>query len=338
MVFNQVFNENELHILNKIKLNVKDYDILFKKGLELIKEVPNSHDLFLMILDEYEARLSELPPMDLQLEKLEKIDEDLKEKIKALILFGTQAALINENAQMQKQLQEVNQKYKDLLSIITHEFKNGLTSIYGYNRILKKRIDQQNYESLLPMVDNIDRLAKNLFTMVETLLNMSLIEEEKLVLNKHIFDLNEDLLQPLKREFEEALNEKEQSLIIKKEGNALIYGDLHLLQVVFRNLLINAIQYGKPKTNIEIELKNRTEELEIQILNYGQGISENQLAHIFEKFSRFSKLQSRHNVGLGLFIVKHIIEMHHGKIEVKSKTGEWVKFIISLPVENTNRK
>ena len=61
------------------------------------------------------------------------------------------------------------------------------------------------------------------------------------------------------------------------------------------------------------------------------GIPEEQIPHIFEKFSRFSKLQGRHNVGLGLFTVKQIIEMHQGKIEVQSKVGEWIKFIIRLP-------
>lgn len=331
MKSNEFFNEFESQILNKIKLNVKDYDELFKKGLELIKTVPKSQELFLMILDEYEDRLSELPPTDLQLENLEKLDENLKEKIKALILFGTQAVLLNENAQMQKQLKTLNQKYKDLLSIVTHEFKNALTSIYGYNRILKKRVENQNYDNLVPMIENIDRLTKNLFSMVETLLNMSLIEEGKLTLNKQIFDLLEDVILPLKQEFEDTLNERDQQIIVKNDEKIIFYGDLHLMQVVFRNLILNAIQYGERKTNIEIEFFNHDGELEIHFLNYGMGIPEEQLPHIFEKFSRFSKLQGKHNVGLGLFTVKHIIEMHQGKIEVESKAGEWIKFIIRLP-------
>jgi len=331
MAAKDLFNEFESQILNKIKLNVKDYDELFKKGLELIKTVPKSQELFLMILDEYEDRLSELPPTDLQLENLEKLDENLKEKIKALILFGTQAVLLNENAQMQKQLQTLNQKYKDLLSIVTHEFKNALTSIYGYNRIIKKRIEHQKYDNLIPFIENIDRLTKNLFSMVETLLNMSLIEEGKLTLNKQIFDFIEDVLTPLKQEFEDVLSERDQKIIVKNKEKIIFFGDSHLFQIVFRNLILNAIQYGERKTNIEIEFFNNDGELEIHFQNYGMGIPEEQIPHIFEKFSRFSKLQGRHNVGLGLFTVKQIIEMHQGKIEVQSKVGEWIKFIIRLP-------
>ncbi len=331
MAANDLFNEFEIQILNKIKLNVKDYDELFKKGLELIKTVPKSQELFLKILDEYEDRLSELPPTDLQLENLEKLDENIKEKIKALILFGTQAALLNENAQMQKQLQALNQKYKDLLSIVTHEFKNALTSIYGYNRILKKRIEHQRYDNLLPMIENIDRLTKNLFSMVETLLNMSLIEEGKLTLNKQIFDFIEDIILPLQLEFKDVLRERDQKIVVKNKEKIIFYGDSHLFLVVFRNLILNAIQYGEHKTNIEIEFFNNDGELEIHFQNYGMGIPEEQIPYIFEKFSRFSKLHGSHNVGLGLFTVKQIIEMHHGKIEAHSKVGEWIKFIIRLP-------
>ena len=292
MAAKDLFNEFESQILNKIKLNVKDYDELFKKGLELIKTVPKSQELFLMILDEYVYSLSELPPTDLQLENLEKLDENLKEKIKALILFGTQAVLLNENAQMQKQLQTLNQKYKDLLSIVTHEFKNALTSIYGYNRIIKKRIEHQKYDNLIPFIENIDRLTKNLFSMVETLLNMSLIEEGKLTLNKQIFDFIEDVLTPLKQEFENVLSERDQKIIVKNKEKIIFFGDSHLFQIVFRNLILNAIQYGERKTNIEIEFFNNDGELEIHFQNYGMGIPEEQIPHIFEKFSRFSKLQA----------------------------------------------
>lgn len=161
--------------------------------------------------------------------------------------------MLNENAQMQKQLQTLNQKYKDLLSIVTHEFKNALTSIYGYNRIIKKRIEHQKYDNLIPMIENIDRLTKNLFSMVETLLNMSLIEEGKLTLNKQIFDFIEDVLTPLKQEFEDVLSERDQKIIVKNKEKIIFFGDSHLFQIVFRNLILNAIQYGERKTNIEIE-------------------------------------------------------------------------------------
>ena len=331
----KLFDEHEAQILNKIKLNVKEYDELFKKGLELIQKVPSSQELFLMILDEYEDRLSELPPTEIQLEHLNELDDNLKEKIKALILFGTQAVLLNENAKMQRKLKIINEKYKNLLSIVTHEFKNALTSIYGYNRILKKRVETHKYENLIPMIENIDRLSKNLFNMVDTLLNMSLIEEGKLTLNRQIFDFKEDVILPLKQEFEDALKEKNQKLVLKGKDKVIYYGDLHLLQVVFRNLIINAIQYGECDTDIEIEFFDKDNLLEIHFLNYGAGVKKEQIPLLFEKFSRFSKLRGGHNVGLGLFTVKHIIELHKGRIEVKSEEGQWIEFIITLPHSST---
>ncbi len=332
MAKDEIFNETESQMLNKIKLNVKEYDELYRKGLDLIKKMPNSQELLISILEEYEERLDELPPIDIQVENLENFDEKLKEKIKALILFGTQAALLNENAKMHHQLRVINQKYKDLISVVTHEFKNALTSIYGYNRILKKRVENQDYDRLLPMIENIDRLTKNLFTMVDTLLNMSLIEEGKLSLNRQIFDFVEDVITPLINEFEPQLKEKNQKIVLKKSDKILYNGDLHLLQVVFRNLIMNALQYGDEDSEIEIDFNKGKESLEIYFLNYGMGVQKEQIPHLFEKFSRFTKLQGRHNVGIGLYTVKNIIELHGGKITVESNPGEWIKFIITLPL------
>ncbi len=330
---NQVlFNKEESQVLNKIKLNVKEYDDLFRKGLELLQKVPDSEALFLNILEEYEERLLNLPPTELELEKLKDFDENLQEKVKALILFGTQAALLNENAKMQKKIRAINQKYKDLLSVVTHEFKNALTSIYGYNRILKKRVEHQQYENLLPLIDSIDRLSKNLFSMVDTLFNMSLIEEGKLTINRQNFVFEKDIIEPLKREFSDLLADKKQNIVLEKNrDNIVFYGDLHLMLVVFRNLLLNAIQYGNKDSNIRISFFTPKDHLEIHFFNYGMGIEERQIPHIYEKFSRFNKLQSPYNVGLGLFTVKSIIEMHGGKITVESVPGEWVRFIILLP-------
>ncbi len=332
MTKNDIFSEIESQILDKIKLNVQEYDELYQKGLELIKKMPNSQELFISILDEYEDRLEELPPTDIQIDNLLHFDENLKEKIKALILFGAQAALINENAKMQKSLQIINQKYKDLLSVVTHEFKNALTSIYGYNRILKKRVENQNFDNLMPMIENIDRLTKNLFTMVDTLLNMSLIEEGKLTLNKQIFDMIEDVVLPLMQEFQDLLKEKNQKIVLKNREKIIYNGDLHLIQVVFRNLLMNALQYGDENTDIEIDFVRKDDLLEIHVLNYGVGIKKEQLPHVFEKFSRFTQLKGKHNVGIGLYTVKNIIELHEGTIKVESEPGQWVKFIISLPL------
>lgn len=326
------FNEEELAILNKIHLDVQEYQDLYDKGLELIEKEPESKQLLTSILDDYLKRLDALPPTDISLQKLESYDEEIQEKIKSLILFGTQAVLIRQNSLMQKKLSETNQKYRDLLSVVTHEFKNSLTSIYGYNRIIKKRIEQNRTDGLLPLAENIDRLTKNLFAMVDTLLNMFLIENGKLNIDRQLFDFVQDVIQPIVEEVKIQLEHRKQNVKINAPSEKnIFYGDLHLMQVVCRNLFLNAIQYGKEGSDIEISVFNKDQEMEIHFLNYGNEVPEEQLPKIFNKFSRFHKRKGHSNVGLGLYTVKSIIEMHGGSIRVEAKSHEWIKFIISLP-------
>ncbi len=326
------FNEEELSILNKISMDVREYQNLYDKGLELIEKEPQSKELLTSILDDYLQRLDNLPPTDISLHKLEDYDDEVKEKIKSLILFGTQAVLIRQNSLMQKKLTETNQKYRDLLSVVTHEFKNSLTSIYGYNRIVRKRIEQNRTDGLLPLTENIDRLTKNLFAMVDTLLNMFLIEDGKLNMDRQLFDIVEDAIKPIIEEVKIQLEHRKQTVKINApEEKNIFYGDLHLIQVVCRNLLLNAVQYGKEDSEIEISIFKKDKELEINFLNYGNEVPIDQLPKIFNKFSRFTKKRGHSNVGLGLYTVKSIVEMHGGSIRVEAKDREWIKFIINLP-------
>ncbi len=326
------FNQKELAILDRIDLDVREYQNLYDKGLELIEKEPQSKQLLTSILDDYLKRLDDLPPTDISLEKIEDYDDEIKEKIKSLILFGTQAVLIRQNSIMQKKLNETNQKYRDLLSVVTHEFKNSLTSIYGYNRIIKKRIEQNRTDGLEPLSDNIDRLTKNLFAMVDTLLNMFLIEDGKLNIDRQLFDFVQDVIKPIMEEVKIQLEHRKQRVKIKAPNEKnIFFGDLHLMQVVCRNLFLNAIQYGRENSDIEITVLNKDKEMEIHFLNYGNEIPEDQLPKIFNKFSRFHKKQGHSNVGLGLYTVKSIVEMHGGGIRVEAKNDEWIKFIITLP-------
>ena len=138
-----------------------------------VNAIVHTHQTYASILAVIEESI---PPL---------FDEETKEKLKALVLFGTQAALIKENAHIQENLRQVNRNYSDLLSVITHEFKNSLTSIYGYNRIISKRITEGRTEKLHEITNQVDRLSKKLFGLVETLFNMSLIEQNKHYLNNY---------------------------------------------------------------------------------------------------------------------------------------------------------
>lgn len=326
--------ELELKYLGNINLDIEHYRNLFAKGLELIKSEPQPKKLLLDILDEYLAHLDEIPAVDLSITKFDQLDKVTKEKVKALILFGTQAALIKDNADVQSSLRQVNSNYRDLLSVITHEFKNSLTSIYGYNRIIKKRLLDGNYQSLAEISNNIDRLTRNLFGTVETLFSMSLIEQGILEVDRKIFDLVEDAINPVLSELEIRLQKKSMGVeIISKEKKNMYFGDAHFFQLVFRNLIQNAIQYGSKNSQIKIEFSRSDNYLNIVVFNEGSGLDQEKLEKIFDKFSRFHNQSDKTNVGIGLYAVKNIIELHKGSISAESESDKWMRFIIRLPIE-----
>ncbi len=325
--------EIESKYLGEVNVGLEHYRRLFDKGLDLIKKEPQPKKLLLSILDDYQKRLETMPAIDLSVTHLDALDEKTREQVKSLILFGTQAVLIKENSDIQKNLREVNQNYRDLLSVISHEFKNSLTSIYGYNRIIRKRFESEKTENILEISDNIERLTRNLFGLVETLLSMALIEEGKLRIERKIFDLLEDALNPILEELSGRLEQKGMDVVLHtEEEKNIYYGDEKLFQLVFRNLIRNAIQYGKNNSTIKIELSRIQDYLQITFFNEGTGLEKNKLNRIFEKFSRFHETDDRANVGVGLFAVRNIIEMHKGTIEADSVPGEWMRFTIKLPM------
>jgi signal transduction histidine kinase len=326
------FSELELKYLNRIALSINNYKDLYFKGLDLIKSEPDPQKLLLQILDDYLERLDAIPAIDLSVTNLDSLDADTREKVKALVLFGTQAALIKDNAEIQENLRTINANYRDLLSVVTHEFKNSLTSIYGYNRIIRKRIQDGKSDSLEEISNNIDRLTKNLFGLVETLFSMSLIEQGILKLDQKIFDIIEDSIKPVVAELDFRLQKKSMQVkVISNEIKNIYVGDERLFQLVFRNLILNAIQYGRENTDIIIQFERKDATLIIEVSNEGSGLENSKLDQVFDKFSRFHDTGDKTNIGIGLYAVKSIIELHKGEIEAASELQKWMRFIIRLP-------
>lgn len=329
----------EFKKLGNTNLSLEDYKDLYTKGLKLLENEAVPKDLLIHILDDYQNRLDKMPAVDLSVTNLDQLDEKTREQVRSLILFGTQAALIKENAVARSEMERANQNYRDLLSVITHEFKNALTSIYGYNRIIKKRLEENSTENVLDINKNVDRLTRGLFGLVETLFSMSLLEQDKLEIERKIFDIYEEGLKPILSELELRLEQKSMHVKVDMgETKNLYYGDERFFQLVFRNLIQNAIQYGYPHTEIEIGIHSKDDEMILTIMNQGSGLAESKLNKVFEKFSRFHANGKRTNVGIGLFTVKSIIELHQGKIQAESEPEKWMKFTIRLPLDLSQQK
>ncbi|MEN3043671.1 MAG: ATP-binding protein [Candidatus Hydrothermales bacterium] len=220
-----------------------------------------------------------------------------------------------------KKLEEIK---KDFTINISHEIRTPLTLIKGYIETIEEEeeIKNKNYISI------IKRHINRLIELTEKIIYLSQIETEKFL---QIEKVNiKEIIENVVPIFEKRLKEKEISLKLELEEEFReIKADKTKLEQVFINLFDNSIKFTT-KGEIRVKIQRRDNFVRIEFIDTGEGIEEKHLPRIFERFYVGSREKA--GFGLGLSIVKHIINLHNGKISVESQKGKGTKFIIELPI------
>ncbi len=224
-----------------------------------------------------------------------------------------------------------NEQQDAFLNSVTHELKTPIASIRLYLETLKTRdvSEEKRQEFYNVMLKDSDRLLST----VEQVLHASRTRDEKKLTNATTVTsakLLEDSIEQIRSRY----NFDKDVISFAKVADADIIGDANELQIVFVNLLDNAVKYSDKDVKILVELKKFDEKfIEIRIKDNGVGIAKQQLKRIFNRFYRIPSLstQKAKGTGLGLFIVKSIIKKHGGKIFAESLgEGFGTTFIIRL--------
>ncbi|MFH0875982.1 MAG: HAMP domain-containing sensor histidine kinase [archaeon] len=235
-----------------------------------------------------------------------------------------------------EELIRLNEVKDNFLSSVSHELKTPLTSIKTYNQIIYNQIlgpiNNKQKEAINTILSSINCLE----ALIKNILDVSKYEAGKAEFNIELFDLNK-IIPIVEKEFEPQLSTIQATLIINiaKKG-VIIYADKQKITQVFRNLINNAIKYrSEKKLKIEINIKRTKKEVIISIRDNGIGISKENQKNLFSKFYQIDSGPARktEGTGLGLFIIKHIVEGHSGNLNVISKLGKGTSFIIHLPVK-----
>ncbi len=226
------------------------------------------------------------------------------------------------------QIKEMEKLKRDFVSNVSHELRTPLTAIKGFVETLSEEASEEQLSYLKIIERNTDRLIN----IVKDLLLLSNLEQIQEIEHDQINipDLIENLF-PL---FKDKLQEKSMTLSLSVETDqVLIIGDSFKIEQIFVNLIDNAIKYAG-KGNILISLSQHEQMMKISINDEGDGISKEHLPRLFERFYVIDKSRSKKmgGTGLGLSIVKHIVFLHHGKIQVHSNENEGTTFIIYLPL------
>jgi two-component system sensor histidine kinase KdpD len=228
-----------------------------------------------------------------------------------------------------KVLEESQKLYNALFNSISHDLRTPLTSIIGSSGIIENEGTILSEEDKAELVKNINRSALRMLKIVNNLLDMARIESEKINLKYEWCDI-EDIVGVAVKQVE---NIEERKLEIKiNEDVPLVWVDFSLIELVFVNLLDNAVKYSKPDSKITVSVSNESGELFIKVSDEGTGIPEEELSRIFEKFYRRKIADNIQGTGLGLSISKSIIELHNGKIwaDRNQKNGLTIKILLPL--------
>ena len=220
---------------------------------------------------------------------------------------------------------------RSFIANVSHELKTPMTTIAGFiDGILDGTIPDSQRDRYLRIVsDEVKRLSR----LVRSMLNLSRIDAGQLKLNPVSFDLTETVGSVL-ISFEQRINEKHIAIEGLEDCPRMpVCGDFDLLGQVVYNLLDNAIKFTNDGGTIRITMRHADGRIYCAIRNTGMGIAACELPRIFERFYKTDKSRGldKNGVGLGLYIVQNVIQLHHGEITVRSVEGESCEFEFWLP-------
>jgi PAS domain S-box-containing protein len=239
-----------------------------------------------------------------------------------------------EREQIARRDAEVANRLKDeFLATVSHELRAPLNAILGWVRLLRSnRLDETAAAGAL---ETIERSAQNQNRLIEDLLDVSRIIAGKLRLDIRMIDLNVALKAALET-IRPAAEAKEITLDPHFDPQApLISGDSNRLQQVIWNLLSNAVKFTHQGGHISVTLAHTESKVEVTVVDNGQGIRPEFLPYVFDRFRQADSSSRRKHggLGLGLAIVRHLVELHGGTVYVFSDgEGTGATFRVELPV------
>ncbi|MBR5535304.1 MAG: HAMP domain-containing protein [Clostridia bacterium] len=256
------------------------------------------------------------------------------------LLFAPYADEADKNGGTVVVMQDITKQTKldmarrEFVANVSHELRTPITTIKSYAETILDMADENAPETNFLKV--IDSEADRMTRIVTDLLSLSKLDNSATALDKKVFDLSL-LTESVVKKLEINANNLGLTLSFRKEGDAsLFYGDKDRMEQVITNIVSNAVKYTPSGGKVEVVCGAEYTQAYIRVSDNGIGIPDKDLPRIFERFYRVDKARSRESggTGLGLAIAKELVEMHGGKIDIKSREGKGTSVTITLPMIN----
>ncbi|MBA3468002.1 MAG: response regulator [Herpetosiphonaceae bacterium] len=250
--------------------------------------------------------------------------------------FGRRASLAIEQAYLYREAQQALRARDQFLSIASHELRTPITAILGYAQLVERRLERsnqlepRNQQALRTMTDQAQRLDR----LIRSLLDLSRIQTGQFSLDLGSVDL-EELVRRTTETTQPTLTRHVLSVVANNEP-VMVHGDEMRLAQVLQNLIQNAIKYSPEGGAITIRLSHDDDLAHLTVSDQGVGIPAESIPQLFNRFYRASNVEGSpiSGMGVGLFVVKEIVMLHGGSVDVESIEGQGSDFTIHLPLYN----
>ncbi|WBW95623.1 sensor histidine kinase [Oceanirhabdus sp. W0125-5] len=270
------------------------------------------------------------------------VQSDIKSNDEIGVLSNRFNTLIKENKRLIEEAHEYDKLKTEFFSNISHELKTPLNIIFSTMQLMTVHSNNGQLDSnkLNKHISLVNQNSYRLLRLVNNLIDITKIDSgfKNLNLkNKNIVEVVENITLSTV----EYVKSKSREIIFDTEIEEKIMAfDLEQMERIILNLISNAVKFTNPNDKIEVNIYDKKESILISVKDTGIGISEDKQKKIFERFRQVDPLYIRRNEGsgIGLSLVKSLVEMHGGNVCVKSKYGEGTEFIIELPVKLVSKE
>lgn len=238
--------------------------------------------------------------------------------------FGVIADYFNQMAQ---ELSGTETLRTDFIANVSHELKTPLAVIQNYGIMLQQQDLPENKR--LEYAKAITDASRRLANLITNILKLNKLENQQIYPKAETYDLGEQLCECLLT-FESAWEDKALDIETDVEAEVMVNSDEELLSLVWNNLFSNAIKFTPPHGKISLTLKAEGEFAVVQVSDTGCGISPEVGKHMFEKFYQGDTSHATQGNGLGLALVKRVIDIVGGDISVSSEVGKGSRFTVKL--------
>jgi signal transduction histidine kinase len=262
----------------------------------------------------------------------ERLQAEIAERMRA---EAEREKLLEREKVLRAEAEELSRLKDEFLATMSHELRTPLNAIFGWITLLRtRRLDEATHARALETIERNARAQKRL---IEDLLDVSRVVTGKVALELASVDLRKVVEAALETMHPTAQAKGLKIVPLLDTGVGTVRGDFARLQQVVCNLLSNAIKFTQPGGQIEVCLALRNNEAEISVTDNGQGIKPAFLPYVFDRFRQEDgSISRRHGgLGLGLAIVRHLVELHGGSVEAHSDgEGHGSRFTVRLPVRD----